>query len=88
MVKMLHDNVLVLPIENEKKTSGGIYIPSTTNDMPTKGKVISVGKKDAPMEVKEGDIVVFGKYNGSEIKLDNINYLILKQEHIYCVIEE
>lgn len=87
MVRMLHDNVLVLPFEVEEKTKGGIIIPSTAKEKPTKGTVVSVGpgKKDDPMEVKEGDIVYYGKYSGTIMEMDNEEYVILKQNDIYCV---
>jgi chaperonin GroES len=85
---MLHDNVLVLPFDPEEVTSGGIYIPSTAKEKQTKGKVIAVGpgKKDETMQVKEGETVLFGKYDGTEIKYDGKEYLILKQDRIYCIL--
>lgn len=88
MVKMLRNNVLVLPSEIEEVTKGGIYIPQTAKEKPTKGKVIAVGSgiKDEPMELKEGDIIFYSKYGGSEITIENIDYIILKQSDVYCVI--
>lgn len=87
MIRMLFDNVLVLPFEMEEKTKGGIIIPSTAKEKPTKGKVISVGngKKDEPMEVKEGDVVYYSKYAGTTVEMDGDEYIILKQSDIYCV---
>ena len=90
MIKLLHDNVLVLPFEAEEVTKGGIYIPDTAKEKPNKGRVIAVGpgKKDDPMEVKEGDVILFGKYNGTELTYDGKDYLKLRQGDIYCIIEE
>lgn len=89
MVKLLHDNVLVLPFEADKVTKGGIIIPNTAKEKPTKGKVISVGGgiKDEPMELKEGDIIIYGKYHGNEVSIDGINYVILKQRDVFCIIQ-
>lgn len=89
MIKLLQDNVLVLPSEVEVMTKGGILIPTTAKEKPTKGKVIGAGtgKKDEPMELKEGDIVLYSKYGGTEITLEGIDYILLKQSNIFCVLE-
>lgn len=89
MIKMIHDNVLVLPFEVEDITKGGIIIPSSAKEKPTKGKIISVGNgiKDEPMELKPNDIVLYGKYSGNEVKIENEDYVILKQKDILCIIE-
>jgi chaperonin GroES len=88
MIKMLHDNVLILPFEAEEVTKGGIIIPDTAKEKPTKGTVISVGpgKKDEPMEVKEGDVVLYGKYGGTELTYDGKDYVRLKQNDIFCIL--
>ncbi len=88
-MRILHDNVLVLPSEPEKITKGGIIIPSTAKEKPTKGKVISVGPgtKDVEMLVKEGDIVLYGKYSGTEIVHEDNDYVLLKQNDIYCILD-
>jgi len=95
-VKPLGDRVLVKRIEEEEqKTSGGIYIPDTAKEKPQRGKVVAVGPgrmteegKRVPLDVKEGDEVIFGKYAGSDVKIDGEEYLILKEEEIYAVIIE
>lgn len=88
-MRILHDNVLILPFEAEEKTKGGIIIPSTAKEKPTKGKVISVGTgtKDEVMVVKDGDVVLYGKYSGREISHENVDYILLKQSDIYCIVE-
>ena len=87
-IKPLADRVVVLPAEAEVKTVGGIIIPDTAKEKPQKGTVVAVGpgKKDEPMTVKEGDIVLYGKYSGTEIQLDGENYLIMKEADIYAII--
>jgi chaperonin GroES len=87
-IKPLADRVLVAPAEAEQKTAGGIIIPDTAKEKPQKGKVIAVGpgKKDEPMSVKAGDIVLYGKYSGTELQLDGENYLIMKESDIYAII--
>ncbi|QKG80694.1 co-chaperone GroES [Tenuifilum thalassicum] len=87
-VKPLADRVLVEPMEAEEKTSSGIYIPDTAKEKPQKGTIIAVGPgtKDITMEVKEGDVVLYGKYAGTEITIDGKDYLIMKQSDILAVI--
>ncbi len=87
-VKPLADRVLVQPMEAEEKTSSGIYIPDTAKEKPQKGTIIAVGPgtKDVPMEVKVGDVVLYGKYAGTEITIDGKDYLIMKQSDILAVI--
>jgi chaperonin GroES len=89
MIKMLQNNVLVLPVEAEKVTKGGIYIPDTAKEKPTKGKVIAVGPgiKDEPMELKEGDVILFGKYSGTELTHEGVDYIRIRQNDAFCVIE-
>ena len=90
----LHDRVVVRRIEGEEKTKGGIIIPDTAKEKPQEGEVIAAGegkRKDdgtrIGLDVKEGDRVLFGKYSGSEIKLDGEEYLIMREDEILGVIE-
>lgn len=79
------DRVLVEVAEAEAKTSGGIIIPDTAKEKPQKGIIVAVGpgkKKDEPMTVKAGDKVLYGKYSGTEITIDNKEYLIMRQDDI------
>jgi chaperonin GroES len=87
-IKPLADRVLVSPVEAEQKTAGGIIIPDTAKEKPQKGTIIAVGpgKKDEPMTVKVGDIVLYGKYSGTELQFDGENYLIMKESDIYAII--
>ncbi|NLD61353.1 co-chaperone GroES [Candidatus Sumerlaeota bacterium] len=93
-VKPLHDRVLVKRAEEaEQKTAGGIFIPDTAKEKPQRGEVVAVGegKKDdtgkrIAMDVKKGDIVLFGKYAGSEIKVDGEEYLIMREDDILGIV--
>ena len=87
-IKPLADRVLIEPKEAETKTASGIYIPDTAKEKPQAGKVVAVGsgKKDEPMELKEGDIVLYGKYAGTEINVDGTDYLIMRQSDVLAVI--
>ncbi len=91
----LHDRVLVRRIEEEEKTKGGIIIPDTAKEKPQQGEVIAVGPgartedgKLIPMDVKVGDKILFGKWAGTEVKLEGEEYLILKESDILGVLEE
>ena len=88
MIKPLADRVLVEPKEAETKTAGGLYIPDTAKEKPQQGTVLAAGpgKKDEPMEVKVGDVVLYGKYSGTEITVDGKNYLIMKQSDILAIL--
>jgi chaperonin GroES len=88
-VKPLGDRVLVEPQEAEVKTASGIIIPDSAQEKPQKGKVLAVGPgtKDVVMEVKVGDVVLYGKYSGTEIKVDDKNCLIMRQSDILAVIK-
>jgi chaperonin GroES len=93
-VRPLHDRIIVKRVEaNEERTAGGIIIPDTAKEKPQEGKVIAVGSgrrddgKVVPLDVKAGDRVLFGKYSGSEIKLDGVEHLILREEDVLGVIE-
>ena len=90
----LHDRVVVCRVEEDSKTKGGIIIPDTAQEKPTEGEVIAVGPggrdergKLIPIDVKAGDIVLFGKWSGTEVKLDGVEYLIMKESDIMGVIE-
>ncbi|MBR1926695.1 MAG: co-chaperone GroES [Bacteroidales bacterium] len=88
MIKPLADRVLIEPKEAETKTASGIYIPDTAKEKPQQGKVIAVGpgKKDEPMEVKAGEEVLYGKYAGTEVTVDDKKYLIVKQSDILAIL--
>jgi chaperonin GroES len=88
-VKPLGDRVLVEPQEAEVKTASGIIIPDSAQEKPQRGKVLAVGPgtKDVEMEVKVGNIVLYGKYSGTEIKVDDKNCLIMRQSDILAVIK-
>ena len=91
----LHDRLLVKRIEQESKTAGGIIIPDTAKEKPMQGEVIAVGngtRDDAghvkPLDVRVGDIVLFAKWGGTEIKLDSDEYLVMKESDVLGVIEK
>jgi chaperonin GroES len=92
-IRPLHDRVIVKRIEEEEKTKGGLIIPDTAKEKPQEGRVIAVGpgKQDdgkvIPLGVKAGDKILFGKYSGTEIKLDGEEHLILREDAILGVIE-
>ena len=89
IIKPLGDRVLVEPAQAEEVTAGGIIIPDSAKEKPLKGKVIAVGNgtKDEEMIVKVGDVVLYGKYAGTEIELDGAKYLIMRQSDILGIIE-
>lgn len=88
MIKPLADRVLIEPKEAETKTASGIYIPDTAKEKPQQGVVLATGpgKKDEPMEVKNGDVVLYGKYAGTEVTVDEKKYLIVKQSDILAIL--
>ncbi len=88
MIRPLADRVLVEPKEAETKTASGIYIPDTAKEKPQQGKVIAVGpgKKDEPMELKVGDEVLYSKYAGTEVSVEDKKYLIVKQSDILAIL--
>lgn len=93
-LKPMNDRILVLRTEKEQKTTGGIIIPDNAKEKPMEGKVIAVGPgkigddgKRIPMEVKKGDKVLFSKYAGTEIKIDGVEHLVMRQDDILGVIE-
>ncbi|MDG1326870.1 MAG: co-chaperone GroES [Flavobacteriaceae bacterium] len=87
-IQPLSDRVLVEPQEAETKTASGLYIPDSAKEKPQQGKVVAVGKgtKDHSMTVKVGDIVLYGKYSGSELKYEGNDYLIMREEDILAII--
>jgi len=93
-IKPLNDRVLVLRIEQEEKTTGGIIIPDTAKEKPQEGKVVGVGPgkvdengKRIPLEVKANDRVLFGKYSGTEIKIDGVEHLIMREDDILAIVQ-
>lgn len=86
-IRPLADRVLIEPKEAELKTASGIYIPETAKEKPQQGTVVAVGwgKKDEPMEVKVGDVVLYGKYSGTEISVEGKNYLMMRQSDILAI---
>ena len=93
-IRPLQDRVIVKRLEEEEKTKGGIIIPDTAKEKPQEGKVIAVGKgkvteegKLIPMDVKAGDRILFGKYSGTEVKIEGEEHLIMREDDILGVIE-
>ena len=91
----LHDRVVVKRIEAEQKTAGGIIIPDTAKEKPSQGEITSVGPggrdengKLIPIDVRAGDKVLFGKWSGTEVKIDGVEYLIMKESDIMGVLDE
>ncbi len=87
-IKPLADRVLIEPKAAEEKTASGIIIPETAKEKPQKGTVIAVGPgtEEEKMEVKKGDIVLYGKYSGTELSIDGKDYLIMKQSEILAIV--
>lgn len=88
MIKPLADRVVIEPKEAETQTASGLYIPDKAQEKPQQGTVVAAGpgKKDEPMEVKVGDVVLYGKYSGTEVTVDGKKYLIARQSDILAVI--
>lgn len=94
MIKPLGDRVVVKALEREEKTKSGIVLPDTAKEKPQEGKIVAVGTgkllengQRVPLEVKEGDKIVFAKYGGTEIKIDGQDYLILSERDILAIVE-
>lgn len=94
-IRPLHDRILVKRIEEEEKTSGGIIVPDTAKEKPMEGRVVAVGKgkvsedgKVTPLDVKKGDRILFGKYAGTEVKIEGEEHLIMREEDVLGVIEK
>jgi len=93
-LKPLQDRILVQRIEEEKTTKGGIIIPDTAKEKPAEGKVVAVGHgklgedgKRIALEIKKGDRILFGKYSGTEVKIEGEDYLILREDDVLGIIE-
>jgi chaperonin GroES len=94
MIKPLNDRLLVLRVQEEEKTAGGIIIPDTAKEKPQEGKVVAVGpgKRDEsgkrhPMDVKAGDLILFSKYAGTEIKIDGVEHIFMREDDILGILE-
>ncbi|MGH7389995.1 MAG: co-chaperone GroES [Candidatus Rokuibacteriota bacterium] len=93
-IRPLHDRLLVERLEEKEVKKGGIIIPDTAKEKPQEGKVIAVGNgkvtdegKKIPLDVKAGDKILFGKYSGSEVKIDDKEYLIMREEDVLAILE-
>ncbi|MCK5720823.1 MAG: co-chaperone GroES [Thiomargarita sp.] len=94
-IRPLHDRAIVKRVEEEKKSAGGIVLPDSATEKPIRGKVVAVGKgkildngEVRPLDIKEGDVVLFGKYSGTDVKVDGEELLVMREEDIMGVIEE
>ena len=92
-IRPLHDRVIVKRLDEERTSPGGIVIPDTATEKPVQGKVIAVGKgkiledgKVRPLDVKVGDKVLFGKYSGTEVKIDGTEYLVVREDDIFATL--
>tara|TARA_B100000287_G_C19942050_1_gene506856 strand:+ start:158 stop:439 length:282 start_codon:yes stop_codon:yes gene_type:complete len=93
-MRPLHDRVVIKRMEEEKTSPGGIVIPDSATEKPVKGEVVAVGKgkindkgEVSPLDVKVGDIVLFGKYSGTEVKLDSDELIVMREDDVMAVIE-
>ena len=93
-IRPLHDRVIVQRIDEGEQKVGGIIIPDSAKEKPQQGKVVAVGKgkvekdgKVTPLDVKEGDTILFGKYSGQEVRVDGEDYLIMREDEVLAVIE-
>jgi chaperonin GroES len=93
-IRPLHDRVVVKRLEEERTSPGGIVIPDSAAEKPTQGEVIAVGNGKVlengdvrPLDVKKGDRILFGKYSGNEVKIDGVEYLLVREDDIMGVIE-
>jgi chaperonin GroES len=93
-MRPLHDRVIVRRVEEERRSAGGIVIPDTATEKPIKGEIIAVGRgkilengEVRPMDVKVGDRVLFGKYSGTEVKVDGQELLVMREEDIMAILE-
>ena len=94
-IRALHDRVIIQRLEAETKSSGGIVIPDSATEKPIRGKVMAVGKGKIlengdvrPLDLKVGDHVLFGKYSGTEVKVDGDEYLVMREEDVMAVVEK
>jgi len=93
-IKPLQDRILVQRVEEEQTTKGGIIIPDTAKEKPIEGKIVAVGSgrvgddgKKIPLELKNGDRGLFGKYGGTEVKIEGVEYLIMREDDVLGIIE-
>ena len=93
-IRPLHDRIVIKRMEEQEQKKGGIIIPDTAKEKPQEGKVIAAGNgkvtedgKKIPLDVKAGDRILFGKYSGSEVKIDDEEYLIMREEDVLAIIE-
>jgi chaperonin GroES len=93
-IRPMNDRILVVRVEEEKKTAGGIIIPDTAKEKPQEGKVVAAGPgkmgedgKRIPMDLKKGDRVLFSKYAGSEIKIDGVEHIFMREDDILGILE-
>ncbi len=94
-IRPLADRVVIKPLEEEEKTAGGIILPDTAKEKPMRGRIVAVGKgkvddggKHVALEVKVEDTVLYGKYSGTDIKIDGEEYLIMRESDILAVVEK
>jgi chaperonin GroES len=93
-LRPLQDRIIVKRVEEETKTAGGLFIPETAKEKPQRGKIVAAGNgkkteegKVLPLDVKVGDIVLFGKYAGTEVKVDGEEYLMMREDDLLAVVE-
>ncbi len=93
-LRPLHDRILVKRVEEETKTAGGLFIPETAKEKPQRGEIVAAGNgkktedgKVLPLDVKVGDTVLFGKYSGTEVKVDGEDFLMMREDDILAVVE-
>ena len=93
-LRPLQDRIIVKRVEEETKTAGGLFIPETAKEKPQRGEIVAVGNgkktedgKVLPLDVKVGDVVLFGKYAGTEIKVDGEEYLMMREDDLLAVVE-
>ena len=93
-IRPLHDRVIVKRLEEERKTASGIVLPDSATEKPDQGEVIAVGNgkiledgKTRPLDVRKGDKILFGKYSGQSVKVDDIEYLVMREEDIMGIVE-
>ncbi|MEI6205192.1 MAG: co-chaperone GroES [Desulfuromonadales bacterium] len=93
-LRPLQDRIIVKRVEEETKTAGGLFIPETAKEKPQRGQIVAVGNgkktedgKVLPLDVKAGDVVLFGKYAGTEVKVDGEEYLMMREDDLLAVVE-
>jgi chaperonin GroES len=93
-LRPLQDRIIVKRVEEETKTAGGLFIPETAKEKPQRGEIVAAGNgkktedgKVLPLDVKVGDVVLFGKYAGTEVRVDGIDYLMMREDDILAVVE-